>query len=64
MKKKKHSISLSPCISAAGSDFNAFYTKGLVGNTQNNCQQRNLLGIEKWRAVNGIKHCEKGLPLK
>ena len=33
-----------------------FTLKALLVITQNNCQHKNLLGNEQWRAVDGIKH--------
>ena len=36
----------------------------IIVTTQINCQHKNLLGNEQWRAVASIKHCEKQLPLK
>ena len=32
--------------------------------TQIICQHKNLLGNKQWWVIDGIKHCEKRLPLK
>ena len=31
--------------------------------TKKGCKHKNLLGNKQWRAVDGIKHYEKRLPL-